>query len=393
MAGDEGKRAALIAEGATEGEADYLMSGGKNTDGLTPPADASADASAAASVEPAKEPAKTADATAAAKPGEAAAPAAGADDDDGPEPTDPNATIPYQKYSRDKKRLQDQLRQRDERLTQTSGELNELQQKWARLDERMNVFREAVEAPAGDAAKPKEKPDRETDPFGYMAWLEERVESLAPQVQQLATQTQERDAAVVLKDTFTNDARVYAQTNPDFWEDQPGARNGAYHFLMKSRDAELKAAGYTDPVERLRIISLDERDIVARALHARQQNPQAPGPAQVLYNLATARGYQKRTAPANGAGGTNGAAPANGAAKGSGNGAAAAAETVTTQVENIARGAAASRSLSSAGGAPAQQGLDLTKLAEMDDTEYLAWKASLSPQQQKDLRMALGATK
>src|SRR5712671_6397155 len=101
---DEGKRAALIAEGATEGEADYLLSGGAKTEGLTPPADASADASASTSAaaepgkEPAKEPAKQPAPAAGAQPGAQPATATpGADDEDGPEPTDPNATIPYQK--------------------------------------------------------------------------------------------------------------------------------------------------------------------------------------------------------------------------------------------------------------------------------------------------------
>lgn len=208
----------------------------------------------------------------------------------------------------------------------------------------MRLFREAMERPEAQA-QPKQKPDREADPFGYMAWQDEQLEGLRTRIDQFATQTQERDAAIELTNTFRQDAFAYTRTNPDFWESTRGAGDGAYHFLMKNRDAELQAAGYSDPNERARIIALDERDIVARAFYAKQQNPNAPGPVQVLYNLAVSRGYQSRSG-------------------------AKAAQ----------RG----------GSAPQQGGFDLERIAALNDAQYLAWKRTLTPQQRKSYSAALG---
>lgn len=384
--------AARISEGGmTADEAAYFASGG-NAELKPPEGDAGA-----GGPQPGSEPAGGAAAPAAqpqpqqqapAQQTQPQAPQPAADEDDDPPPSDPNATIPYQKYARDKKRLREQLRERDDRLTQTGTQLSDLQQKWARLDERFKLFQEAAGPdPATTATASKPKPDRETDPFGYMAWLEERIESLAPQVEQVTTQANEQQAYTALTNTFRTDAREFGRASPDFLESAPGAQDGAYHFLMKSRDAELQAAGYTDPAQRMQIITLDERDIVARALHARQTNPQAPGPAAVLYGLAKARGWQGRAAAPPAPAPNGGAAPA-----ANGNGAAApAAPSITAQVEAIARNQAASRSLSNGGGAPVPQGIDLAKIASMTDAEYLEFKRGLTPAQQKEFAGMIGA--
>jgi hypothetical protein len=296
MSFDESKREALIAEGLSEGEADYLLSNGTNTEGLELPAAVD----------------DTSPTTAAAPPSEG------------------RQQVP------------------DHDIAAREGELRELRERNSRLDERMRIFREAMEAPdaaAVAAAQPKAKPDRESDPFAYMQWMEERLQEVSSKVEQTATQTQERDAATELTQTFRGDAAQYVRTNPDFWESSPGARDGSYHYLMKSRDQELLHAGYTDPQERLRIIAADERDIVSRAFYAKQRNPSAPSPSEILFNLAVSRGYQRRAA----------AAPHR-------------------------------------GGPPAQQGgFDLARIAEMTDGQYAAWKNALSPQQRKSFAAALGA--
>jgi hypothetical protein len=297
MSFDDSKREALIAEGLSEGEADYLLSGGTKTEGLELPA--SPDDS------PAPAPAPSSDGN-----------------------------------GRDRQAS-------DARLVEREAELTTLRDRNARLDERMRVFREAMEAPdaaAQAAAQPKPKPDREADPFGYMQWQDEQLTQIASRLDQFTSQTQEHAAAIELTQTFRQDAGQYVRTNPDFWESAPNARDGAYHYLMRSRDAELQAAGYSDAAERLRIITADERDIVARAFHARQRNPSAPSPSEILFNLATSRGYQRRAA-----------APQ--------------------------RGALAAQ----------PGGFDLDRIATMTDNQYAAWKRALTPQQQKSFAAALGA--
>ena len=64
--------------------------------------------------------------------------------------------------------------------------------------------------------------------------------------------------------------------------------------------------------------------------------------------------------------------------------------TVTKQVEAIQRGQAASRSLSSAGGAPPPQGIDLQSIANMDDNEYAYWVRNLNPTQKREYQQMIG---
>lgn len=376
---ENNKRAALIAEGLSEGEADYMTSGGTKSEGLTPPAEGDA----AAPPEPAKTSVEVREAGEQPAKAGAAQPAAQAADDDS-EDDDPakvaaHPQIPYAQFRREekaRKTLQKEIKARDDALAERDRKIAEGDQRWARLDERLKVFREASEqTAAAEQPKPEAPPDPEADPIGYLKYLGEQVSGLAGRTDQVATTVQERDASTELERTYVNDARQFVAKQPDFGQ--------AYGWLMQNRDAELAAAGYTDPAERNRIILADERDIVARAVQARGANPNAKGPTQILYDLAKARGY---TVAAPAAPATPAAPAANG-----GTPAAPAAQTVTQQVEQIEKGRAASRSLSSGGGAPAPAAIDLAKLADMNDAEYLDFKRNMTPGQRAELNALMGA--
>jgi hypothetical protein len=103
------KREALIAEGLTEGEADYLLSGGSNTGRLEMPGP-SDDASTASTT----------------------------------------AEHAAQRGAR-----------QDSDFAERDAELRDLRERHARLDERMRIFREAAEQPESQP-QPKQKPDRES---------------------------------------------------------------------------------------------------------------------------------------------------------------------------------------------------------------------------------------
>jgi hypothetical protein len=374
------KRAALIAEGLSEGEADFMVSGGTKPEGLTPPVadDAAAPAAPAKTSvevhEAGEQPAKAGAAQPAQQP---AIPPVDDEAEDDPAKVAAHPQIPYAQFRREekaRKALQKELKARDEALAERDRKLAEGDQRWARLDERLQVFREANEQQAAaEQPKPPAPPDPEADPIGYLKYLGEKVSGLDGKTDQVATTVQERDAATALESTYVADARQFVARQPDFGQ--------AYAWLMNNRDAELSAAGYTDPAERSRIILADERDIVARAVQARRSNPQAAGPTQILYGLAKARGYMP--APA-----ATPAVPNNGAAQTNG---AVAQPSVTAQVEAIQRGQAASRSLSSGGGAPAPAALDLSRLADMNDAEYLEFKRNMTPTQRAELNALMGA--
>lgn len=366
---DNAKRAALIAEGLSEGEADYMTSGGTKSEGLTLPVDDGA---------PVPEPAAEPDAAAGAQPAPVAAPVPEPDEDEPPQ----NTPVPYQRFKREKDRLAKRATEltaqlETERAARGTAEqsANQERERMARLGERLaNLAIEAPATPAAEVAKPTPPPDPEADPIGYIKYLGEQVTGLAGKTEKVETTVQERDASTALERTYVDDARQFVARQPDFGQ--------AYTWLMRNRDAELAAAGYSDPQERSRIILADERDIVARAVQARQKDPNAAGPTQVLYGLAKARGYAV-AAPA--APAPNGAAPANGAP------AAPAAPSVTQQVEAIEKGRAASRSLSSGGGAPAPTAIDLSKLADMSDTEFADFKRNMTPAQRIELNGLMGA--
>lgn len=377
---ENNKRAALIAEGLSEGEADFMVSGGTKPEGLTPPA---AD-DAAASPAPAKTSVEVREAGETPPANAGAAPPAAPPEPDEDEPPQ-NTPVPYQRFKREKDRLA-------KRATDLAAELatertargtaeqsaNAERERMARLGERLANL--AIEPPAAATppAAPTPPPDPEADPIGYIKHLGEQFTALAGKTEKVETTVHERDAATALESTYVADARQFVARQPDFGQ--------AYTWLMRNRDAELAAAGYTDPAERNRIILADERDIVARAVQARQRDPNAAGPTQILYGLAKARGYTvgAPAAPAH---------PANGLEAPAANGAPAApsAQTVTQQVEAIQRGQAASRSLSSGGGAPAPAALDLSKLADMNDNEYLEFKRNMTPGQRAELNALMGA--
>lgn len=368
------RRQQLISEGMSEAEADYMMSGGTKTDGLQVPQGSETyvqDADEPRQVqqqEPVPQQTQAAPAVHEQQHQQAAA-----EDPDNPEPARDSPF--YQQWHREKRRRQElteQLRQRDERLAAVTGENTQYREHWARLDERLRLFREAAEAPP-EQQRPAAPPDRESDPFGYMAWQQQRIDALEERVNGTASQFQEERAATALRQAYNYDAQNFAQVTPDFWP--------AYRWLLQNRDAELTAAGYGDANERASIIHADERDIAARALTARHS------PAQVIYNLAKARGFtMPAAAPAATSG--NGAAPVNGAPRQQ---PANGAPSVTEQVNNIQRGQAASRSLSSGGGSPVPQGLDLASLVAMSDQEFAQWKASATPAMRKELASLMGA--
>jgi hypothetical protein len=304
MSFDSGKRDALIAEGLTEAEADYLVSEGRQTEGLTPPPGSSY----------VPEPAERSGSNS-------------SDYSTQSQPSHSNDQQSHQSQSYDGERAQ-----RD----QERRELQELRDRNARLDERMRIFNEAVNS-GQQQQQYQGPPDAESDPFGYMKWQSERINALEHVNREVVSHVQEREASQNLHNAYVSDARQFAQRTPDFAQ--------AYHWLMNNRDAELAAAGYRDPNERARIIHADERDIVARALHSRQS------PSAVVYGLAKARGF-------------------------AGGGQAAQGQRGGSQ-----RGAGSQ-----------QGGFDLERIANLSDSQYIAWKNALSPQQRRNFNRALGGS-
>jgi len=249
------------------------------------------------------------------------------------------------------------LHKERERRKGVETELMTVRERQARADERLAVLIEILSkadepdqprqvAPAKDTAMP----DAATDPLGALAHALNKIASLEQTVQQSAKrQTEaekaaaERSSEVALRNAYQNDAIRYVKETPEFAD--------AYRFLIQQRHSEFEAMGVTDIGERNNLIAQEERALVAQSIGSKRS------PAQMLHNLAKARGFK----------------------------AAAPQPDPVQKIEQIARGQkTAGASLSGAGGS-AGEGLTASALADMDEEQFAATVAKLGKAKMKQL--------
>jgi hypothetical protein len=235
-----------------------------------------------------------------------------------------------------------------ERRKKAEAELQGERELRARFDERLKMLGDLSAANAA-AARPEEPPAPEKDIFGYVRHLERKLAGVEGQVGETARMAQAQRAEAALKDVYLADARAFLGKTPDFGD--------AYQHLLRSRDQELAMIGHADPQRRAALIAAEERDLVAHALQ------RGTSPSEFMYALAKSRGYQ---GPPPAAAGRNGKAP------------------VTEQIETIARGQAAAKSLSNVGGS-AGDAITPEALAGMSDDEFHALFNRLSKAKQREI--------
>lgn len=205
----------------------------------------------------------------------------------------------------------------------TAKERDEARQQMARLQGQLDALTKPVtQEPQGDPI--------DTDPIAALKRLDE-----AEKGREQARQQHEYEGALQAK--FKADIDQFTTTKPDYM--------AAADFLMKSREAELRL--FTDdPAAIAAALRRETISIVDRAAHTEKNA------AEIAYAMATARGYK-----------------------------VAAAEDPAPKVsdsekmDNIAKGQAASKNLSSPGNADATP--TITSLLAMDSEEFL--KATTDP--------------
>jgi hypothetical protein len=276
-------------------------------------------------------------------------------------------------------------------------ERDTLRQNQARLDERMRIINEALAAPAQPvktAAEEDPEPDAEKDVFAWIAWKKRDDVRVREEIAELRTGRQAEVEDTTLANTYTEDARSFAASEPNFVP--------AYQFLMANRTFELAQYFFgkdlteqgvqltTEELGKIRAtIGNEEKQLASEAITMKQS------PAKRVFALAKARGFRPGAAAAapaavpgsapgtNGAGAPAAAAPAAAGAPGS-IAAPAAAPSVVAEIANIKAGSEAARSLSSGGGAPPNP-LTPEKLANMSEEEFGALVDGLSPSEAKEL--------
>lgn len=219
--------------------------------------------------------------------------------------------------------------QERERRKQLEATLQAKEVEFAKVNERLAILAAAMQPQARQEVE--EVPDLETDPIGYVRYLGEQLKASGKQTEEMRQARQQEAEHHTLVTSYHADAGRFAQETPDFKD--------AYGHLMKGRDTELSLYGIADPAQRAQIIQQEEQQLVRNAL------AQGKRPAQVVYELAKARGYAASPAPA------------------------AAAKD---EVQRIAEAAKANRSLSSMGGTTAKTDLTAQDLLNMSDKEFAA---------------------
>jgi len=182
-------------------------------------------------------------------------------------------------------------------------------------------------------------PSYDENPLEALRYENEQLKKKVGTIEQTQTQRQQQEQQNYEMQqrqdqfigTYKAKADEFSKTTPDFKD--------AYNYLLTSREAEYKAAGYSaEQVNQLLVE--DEAAIVATALG------QNANPAQRLYEIAKLRGY-KQTSNINGQD---------------------KIQANNEKIANLERGLRASKSVNN-GGMSAKDHLTLEDVAEMSDDE------------------------
>lgn len=209
-------------------------------------------------------------------------------------------------------------------------QLREAQQQIAEFRGRFSVI-ERLQGGQQQAEQPGPVPTVDDDIFGNVKHVGETVEQLKKRLDDAdaASKAQTEHTTFVTK--YQKDAATFTEKQPDYMQ--------AYNYILQSRVQELQALGYEGD-ELGQALQADELGIAQFAMS------KGKSPAEVLYALATQRGYKK---------------------------ADAAAPSGAEKLEAIERGQAANKSLSNTGGNAGDQDMTAERLMGMPMDEFEAW--------------------
>jgi hypothetical protein len=255
------------------------------------------------------------------------APAADKDGDKGGDKVEKMVSLAALHEERTKRQLRD-------------TELRETREKLANLEGKFSII-ERLNAP--EPAAPAKVPTAEEDIFGAVKHAGETIAQMQKRLDDADAATKTATEETAKRATFVNnyksDAAKFTEAKPDYME--------AYNFILESRAAELRAIGYDTPEALHNALTADEMGIAEMAF------AKGKSPAEMLYALATQRGYKPKAA-----------APA-----------AAAKPAAEEVLETIERGQNANKSLSDLGGEAPGGAMTAAVLLAMPMDEFEAWTA------------------
>jgi hypothetical protein len=164
------------------------------------------------------------------------------------------------------------------RRRSAAKQLADLQEKFARGDERLKLLTEALAPQPAEAKDEDPEPDPNVDFIGHSAWLRRELGRTQQMVAQTRESIAERGQADTLKNEYQADALSFSRETPDF--------GAAYTHLLNTRGAMLEAQGY-EPNQVRQILFNEEKQLVERAKATGKR------PAAMVYALAQQLGYRK----------------------------------------------------------------------------------------------------
>jgi hypothetical protein len=207
------------------------------------------------------------------------------------------------------------LHEERERRRAAEQQLNEIREKYARVDERLNFLAQKAQAP-----------NPEDDPYAYARYEQEQLktelETTKKTLDQQLTEQKQQLEALNFKNFIDGQERVFTARNPDYPQ--------ALEHYTKIRMEMMEELGF-DPAERNRVLQEELGHFVRQAVRA-QKNP-----AEQVYIMAKKMGFKTSAKP-------------------------------HEKLDSVARGAE-SRSLGATGGKRAAE-LTAETLAEMSDEEF-----------------------
>jgi hypothetical protein len=225
------------------------------------------------------------------------------------------------------------------------------EQRFARLQAMQEQAALAANSNQPKPEAPKGPPNPEEDFIGATQYALDRLAQIEraerEQAERQFRSRQQQEYTGQVMSVWSQRAQEAAREVPEFAD--------AYRYVTRQRFEELMAAGVPEGRARAQA-QQDEFNLVAQTLQNRQD------PAQVIFNIARARGFAPKPA------GTETPAP--------------------QRLDNVARGQQANKSLSSVGqGTTGKASLDAKRLGEMSDDEFESFLAKGGP---KGFKAAIG---
>ena len=214
---------------------------------------------------------------------------------------------------------------------------SELQDRYARLETRMEMLLTGLEQTAPQ--KEEEIPDKNTDPLGYIEYMEKRIQKLEGKTEETDKKSKEQTEQQQQQERLNEALRIGNTMAAEVRNKDPETYDAALQFTVTRRAAELRALGTSEADIGIKI----NQELQAGMINALQRKL---NPGEFLLQYAKAQGFTGKKASGN------------------------------KSVEEIAEAKSKNKSLGQGSAPGSTPGKSMARaVAEMNDEQFAAWYA------------------